>query len=524
LRQVRDLIEEKGGVINKRELEKAGFPLKTLGLDAVMDGKGNITSDSVEKIIKDKPELLYTKSHDMYGSEPEIDYDDLSWDYLPDQAYNEAHDLELEKLEEDSSPWDDIIPVYAADLPDEVLEEYKNYYEKFDDWDDVNADHEEHLRDFLEEAQGSNEYPKSSDFVNKSIEVFNDNLREQARNNIGHPGDYSDILDNHKDVISGKLDETSGIPEQRHSSEESDVHQLNLHPLHLYEMNKAGVVDTYNKMYEASHNSSHPIGENGIGWVRHTSDYDGTHIDEIQSDFGQTFVKELSKLKEAADAGNDQAKERLKDFPEDHVNKINEIVFKNHHPSDLLMESFLQDKRDAGEHDKPVYIWKPHSKAPISSQNVPPAEVNGKPVVLQSFSQLKPEYQDKVIEHTVRQNPALDPSLATRDNYKDWSKFITQGNFTHFVVDKATKEPMMGLGNRQGEFMTSRPLPVHMSKTYGEFPKSKGFKDAKYGEIKTQKNPDIKNNKSKFSNEMWKEKVRKSMQIALERLGKNGKR
>ena len=177
---------------------------------------------------------------------------------------------------------------------------------------------------------------------------------------------------------------------QRHSSEPSNVFQLNLSTDQVDKMKKAGVYETFRKMHEASLNSDHPVGKvAGLGWVRWTGDDKGIHVDEVQSDLGQSFVKQAANQAKLQGENPEEAAKRAEsDYPEEHYNKIKEIAFGGKHPSEVLTEAFLQHMRNEKEPTKtsvnpatgvpfkhggrpshvgtPIHIWTPQSKATIS--------------------------------------------------------------------------------------------------------------------------------------------------------------
>lgn len=108
-------------------------------------------------------------------------------------------------------------------------------------------------------------------------------------------------------------------------------------------------------------------------------------IDEIQSDFGQSFSKQLAadarrQADEEADAQgmNDEqreahrqtwinrAKNEAPDLSDDVHQKISSTIFGGKKANEVLGEAFLQHLRDKGHHDAKVQIHSVKSKAPIS--------------------------------------------------------------------------------------------------------------------------------------------------------------
>lgn len=355
LRKLRDMIEEQGGVIHKKDAEKAGYNLSALGINNLPDAKGKLTAESIQGHIDSLPSMEFTHSSDVYGEEGGDDegYDD--WDNWDDDARHEAHDQEMERARDNYSMYDfvgDNRHNIFEKLPPEVQEGYHNYVRENHDpdhedsllyLDDFYKDHSEHFDDFLDEYENH---------LSDGIE-------------LNSPSDYDLSPEYYNGSEEGE--HQHGLGEQRHSRELSDVFQLNLHPRQIKQMRKEGIYGTFEKLYNASLNSGHPVGENGVGWVRYTEGDDGIHIDEVQSDFGQSFVHQLKAAKKKAEDTNDTAlKDRVNEYPTEHVERINQIVFGDNHPSQVLHDSFIQHLRNQGKQDKPVHIWHVDSKAPIS--------------------------------------------------------------------------------------------------------------------------------------------------------------
>jgi hypothetical protein len=162
---------------------------------------------------------------------------------------------------------------------------------------------------------------------------------------------------------------------QRHNEKPSKVFQLNLSTDLVNKMKTAGVYDTFKKMHEASAQSEHPVGAAGIGWVRYTGDKKtGYFVDEVQSDLGQSFVKQAAaRAKEEGSNPEVAANEAEKKYPEGHYQKIKEIVFGGKHPNEVLHEAFhewLRKNKKAVGSD--IHVWAPEAKATISLHNEGP--------------------------------------------------------------------------------------------------------------------------------------------------------
>jgi hypothetical protein len=172
------------------------------------------------------------------------------------------------------------------------------------------------------------------------------------------------------------------IGDQQHNLKPSQVLQLNFTTDQVKKMKEAGVWGTFRSMYEAYTNTSHPVTPTTIGWVRYT--YGGDHTgkpryyaDEIQSDFGQSFVRQAINqgieqgMTEAADKGlewdspewaqhvrewAEKAKKTAEEkWPEAHHKKIAEILFGNtatgkpRHSNEVLFEAFFQHLRNKNQ-------------------------------------------------------------------------------------------------------------------------------------------------------------------------------
>lgn len=224
--------------------------------------------------------------------------------------------------------------------------------------------------------------PKHSYAVSHDTYGFDPDNEDYTDQRHPQHNDYIDYYDeNRQQDESGfttdyQLErEPNPIDEQRHSTEPSNVLQVNLTPEKVQQMKNAGVWDTFKKMNQASFNSSHPAAPHvGLGWVRYTEKPDGIFIDEIQSDLGQSFVRQAAaQAKHAVQNGQmsePEAQQAIKDieakYPEDHYNKIKEIAFGGKHPSEVLHEVFHQTMRDKGKVGKPIHMWSDKGKANIS--------------------------------------------------------------------------------------------------------------------------------------------------------------
>lgn len=189
---------------------------------------------------------------------------------------------------------------------------------------------------------------------------------------------------------------------QRHSGEHSKVFQLNITTDQVNQMKAAGVYDTFRKMHLASMQSAHPVTPTTIGWVRYTNSpvsYDGREpgffVDEVQSDFGQSFVKQAQgQMRQRAEQEGGQMRaqgvpeEQVQahirgrmdevtrraevEWPHEHYRKISDILFQGRHPNHILAEAFMQSLRDTEPNPDDVKVgW--HStvtKGPLSNMDM----------------------------------------------------------------------------------------------------------------------------------------------------------
>lgn len=168
------------------------------------------------------------------------------------------------------------------------------------------------------------------------------------------------------------------VQKQQHSLEESKVFQLNLTRDHFKKMKEAGVDNIFKDMHGASYSSGHPgAAHNGVGWLRYTEKPDGLFVDEIQSDFGQSFAKQAHGQLDAkvarGEMSPEDAEEHKKQFakrwPEDSYKKIKDIIFGDKHSNEVIHEAFKQHLRDKGEVGKNIHMWHEDGKAPISNMS-----------------------------------------------------------------------------------------------------------------------------------------------------------
>jgi 8-oxo-dGTP pyrophosphatase MutT (NUDIX family) len=326
------------------------------------------------------------------------------------------------------------------------------------------------------------------------------------------PGDWSAGRgpdgDVHADKLQAAIDAAESAPYnvshatwdglQRHSGATSKVFQLNLTDDHVQRMKAAGVYGTFRNVQEASVQSGHPVSRtHGVGWVRYTgTPKSGLFIDEVQSDLGQSLVKQAAA--QAREAGQDEAEataRAAKKYPDDHLDLIKKIVFGGRHPSEVLHEAFLQHLRDRGHHDAKVAIHTVESKAPISLGRPLPkkcAKCGG----------LQGEHRDTPAEngivthwpgHLFVAGPAGNNGCAGVNGETCGRR--REGHVRDLSVLSHPFEP--GAADKT-------KAPAHFQVGYDQVPKKLGYEPSSYGKLRAE------TNKERRGQPTWGGKVRKA--------------
>jgi 8-oxo-dGTP pyrophosphatase MutT (NUDIX family) len=251
---------------------------------------------------------------------------------------------------------------------------------------------------------------------------------------------------------------------QRHSDDDSKVFQLNTTLDQVEKMKKAGVYDKFQKMYEASQQSSHPVGPAGIGWVRYTGGKgQGIFIDEVQSDLGQSFVRQAAQ--QAAHAGEDPeeaAQRAAEEYGDEDVHKtISNILFGGKHPSEVLQEAFHEWLRTPQEKK---YCKLCGARARLVSSRGALQCNNNNPARDSDC----PSYEAGLLGD-------LSPDQV------ETKRESLIGEPIH--IWQPESKAVISLGSPEGK------LPGHFYVGYRDVPSKKlGMKPGEYGELKTQKN------------------------------------
>lgn len=191
-------------------------------------------------------------------------------------------------------------------------------------------------------------------------------------------------------------------------------------------------------------------------------------VDEVQSDFGQSYVRQAAQ--QAKEHGVDPehaAAEAQKKYPDEHFKLISNILFKGKHPNEVLHEAFQQHLRDKGYEGAKVQTHTVESKAPISLGRELPRKCKhcGKGKEDHPYSQVEGN-----MPHVYRESPKTEPGTCG---------FVGCGKTKAEHVEPAghTYEP--------GEVDRTK-APGHFNVTYHDVPKKLGMVPSTYGKLKTQ--------------------------------------
>lgn len=290
------------------------------------------------------------------------------------------------------------------------------------------------------------------------------------------------------------------------------VFQLNMTPEIKKKLKDALVWDDFQKLHEMSFRSGHPVTNKTLGWVRYSMDAGGNaHIDEIQSDLGQSTARQLERMEREGvtqgdieeirpHVGDTQAEQIQQGLQDAHqtgemkrkarhlrygVETASDIVWGGKHPSEVLHHAFLQAMRDSGLHGSDVQIWTAEPKSEISGQ----------------------KKDSRGYAHDELQELAKKPVRPESEGANDfrphaWSMLKGAG-----AIGSPEKVTDFFMKHREPEtnlVKIERPLPVHMRQTYGDQPRQMGYKESEYGQVSVQGN---KEHKGKTT---WAQKLRKS--------------
>lgn len=197
-----------------------------------------------------------------------------------------------------------------------------------------------------------------------------------------HPDDFIDHFDRHRSDVARKLRQKFNQEDEANMGFWKDFNIVNLkgddinsieelanHPYTQFV--RQHIPDAFKELEEAV--------QEGKG--KPPKAPPNIFIDEIQSDFGQSFARQLA-AQGRSQQGYDEAvrrgytgtredfqalaDEQAKQYPEEDFQKISNILFGGKKANEVIGETFLQHLRDKGMHEAGVQIHSVESKHPIS--------------------------------------------------------------------------------------------------------------------------------------------------------------
>ena len=539
LRELRDHLDEQhSGVAHKNTLKQHGYDTQALGINHLLDSKGNLSSKSVQQHIDSQPKLNYEVGSTTYGK----DHGYKS----PEEARRENEKAE-EKHRENFDPVE--YGLYQNDYLDkEGLWEHAKAAERKKDKpygiDPVEFSSPEEFDDNVDLAEKDTE--DDFDHVGYAIDNGLDDFDSKYFDSDSYERAEQDALEDHMSRFEPPHSEEANeeafddaVGSQQHIPEPSKVFQLRYTPEHEKQMKEAGVFDTFKDMLDQSKNSGHPVDKKTLGWVRHTKGPDGTHIDEIQSDFGQSFVKQAAAQAKAAlnngEITQEQAETAVsnanKRWPEDHFKKISDILFDGKDPNHVIHEAFLQHSRNEGDVGKQVHVWNAVPKGDISLRESPRTSVETKSLMETLIDPEKFKEQERIVKENDKEHMLYRPSMAKK-RVMDKLGVKTAEDMAKLIADKANKEysgkgispedvinhvtspekvsedkrfPINAAMSGMNQLKVPVPelIPGHMRRTYEQQPPKLGYKPSKYGNLQTQYNPNLE------GEDTWEMKLRK---------------
>lgn len=234
-------------------------------------------------------------------------------------------------------------------------------------------------------------------------------------------GEHIDSLPKNRFNYSHSVWDASNA--QNSTGEDQHVFQLNLSSEHVKQMKEAGVWNTFRNMHQASMNSGHPVRRSTVGWVRyspHTDKHGQSHhyVEEIQTDFGQSFVKRAAEEARQNGVDVDEAVSRAQSkFSDDHLQKIQKILFGGQHPNTVIHEGFRQHLREQGKHNDSIHLIGLEGRATLSGWELP-----GPEYARITYNKIPKEFgmePAKYGEHPAQQDSAnTEPGLSNESTWK----------------------------------------------------------------------------------------------------------
>lgn len=330
LRLARDIAEEAGGKIPKKELEKRGFNLDSLGIKKFVSPKGEITSQDIQSHIDGLPKTEYGFNFGQWNG-------------------GQQHSREPSKVFQLQMTKDHI-----KKLQDEgLLDTFRYIEDKSRFSNHPNAQH--NALGWVRYTEDKEEQPEPE-------------KPKLMLDKPGHPS-HGKTVTIQKDMPHPQ----TGVPGHAVSFD---------HPIHMAQAeggdeqeHPAGTLAWIGKdeIGEGKHWKTPPKVES-----QEPKKKLGVFTDEIQSDFGQALgrsAEAFARYKMGRHAGDQRIKEFAEEYeknaPADKREKIANILFGGRHSNEVLHEAFLQHLRDKGKAGSPVSMWQLDPKARISLSGYP---------------------------------------------------------------------------------------------------------------------------------------------------------
>ena len=384
--------------------------------------------------------------------------------------------------------------------------------------DSVKLNYTEKLRaarDLLEARGGSAHY--------KQLEQSGLNPKALGIEHLRDPKNQHISADAVQEVIDKSPTQEYGVghslwtsPLQNHNPKvKNHVFQLKITPEMRKKLKDEGVEEYFDKLFESSYRSGHPVDKDTLGWIRYSMGPDGVFIDEAQSDLGQSTLRKLAAMEKTgvdeedieelrqqqgdnvanqaraaaqqqfADGSLQRDARRLRHGVETTMN----VAFGDKHPSEVLMHAFHQTMRDAGLADTPIHMWQAEPKSVESNQS--------QEVHRYSHDELQ-KYGDPEKTWTTGKAAKAHKhlkSIGAVGNPQKISEFFEKNkDVDHLVPIKD-------------------PLPNHMRETYGDIPKSMGYKPDTYGGLSVE-------SKRHQGKPVWSQRLKKSEESLTYLLGR----
>lgn len=133
LREIRDKIEETGGEVPKREIERMGYNLSALGLVDKITPQGKLSAESVQQAINELPKHTYGVDHTQFGTNTK-------------DGQAEYHYADESDVEHEESPNDDDYEAAREDA--EEAYSIEQYFKDHGDYEDIDPN-DEHWQQYL---------------------------------------------------------------------------------------------------------------------------------------------------------------------------------------------------------------------------------------------------------------------------------------------------------------------------------------------------------------------------------------